>query len=103
MFVKVYRYTVKNRRIKAIQKIEKEANKIYQRRGLKKSLTLTRRKGIVTHIMLLEFYDSKKQFKKVKSRVNKDPKIWILWKKFLKVVNKPITEDEYETSKLSKV
>ncbi|MBI3385142.1 hypothetical protein HY030_03050 [Candidatus Gottesmanbacteria bacterium] len=97
MFVKTYRYRVKKENLDKLIKINKEAGKIYKKYGGQGYKTLLKKDGRTIGILLLEFYQSKKQFNKIMNLVNKDKKITDLWKKFLLLVNeKEIKEEEFE-------
>ncbi len=99
MFVKVYRYKIKEHDFEESQKISKDADLIYVSYGrTKEPITLYRKTNDLIEVMLIEFYNSKKEHEALSSRVNNDYRIKELWNSFIELVHKKeIKEEEFET------
>ena len=85
MFVRVYRFKVKSKDFEIYREIERKASMIYKKHGITKHITLFRKGKSFTHILLLEFYKSEKEFKRILKKVNADKRIKELWKRFLRI------------------
>ena len=85
MFVRVYRFKVKSKDFETYREIERKASMIYKKHGITKHITLFRKGKSFTNILLLEFYKSEKEFKRILKKVNADKRIKELWKRFLRI------------------
>ena len=95
MFVRVYRFKVKSKDFETYREIERKASMIYKKHGITKHITLFRKGKSFTNILLLEFYKSEKEFKRILKKVNADKRILKkvnadkrikeLWKRFLRI------------------
>ena len=85
MFVRVYRFKVKSKDFETYREIERKASMIYKKHSITKHITLFRKGKSFTNILLLEFYKSEKEFKRILKKVNADKRIKELWKRFLRI------------------
>jgi len=99
MFVKVYRYKVKESDFEESQRISKDADLIYASYGMdKEPVALYKKSNDLVEVLLIEFYNSKKDYEVLINSVNKDHRIRKLWDSFIELVHKKeIKEEEFET------
>ncbi len=99
MFVKVYRYKVKESDFEESQRISKDADLIYASYGMgKEPVTLYKKSNDLVEVLLIEFYNSKKDYEVLINKVNNDYRIRKLWDSFIELVHKKeIKEEEFKT------
>lgn len=102
VFVKTYLYKVLEKDFSASQRINKEADAIYDFYGRDKvpmrPVTLFRKDGEFVHVVLIEFYSSEEEYKKLIEKVNKDSRIDALWNAFIAlVVGEKVEVEDFKT------
>jgi len=99
MFVKVYRYKIKESDLEESRRISKDADLIYATYGRdKEPITLYKKVNDLVEVLLIEFYNSKKDYEILISKVNNDYRIKELWNSFIEFVYKTeVKEEEFET------
>jgi len=98
MFVKVYRYKIKQRDFQKWKKNNDAAHRLYRKYGGGHLKVIFKKDKNFIIIVELDFYKSKKDFLKIIKQVNRDSKTNVLFQEFLNYVyNKDIFEEEFET------
>ena len=97
MFIKIYQYDVKRNFFQKWKKNNNAARNIYRKYGGGNWQRLIQKNGNLVHVIELDVYRSKQQFKKIAQRVDENPKIHELFKEFINLIkNKRYTEGEFE-------
>ena len=98
MFVKVYRYKIRQRDFQKWKKNNDAARRLYRKYGGGNSKRLFKKDGNFISVVELDYYKSKKDFLKITKQVDRDSKTDALFQEFLSYVhNKHISEEEFET------
>lgn len=97
MFVKIYRYQIKNKNFKKWKRNNDIVSRLYRKLGCQ-FYRLIKKESNFFHIIELGFYGSKKEFLKITNQLDSNPEILMLYGDFLKLVhNKKFIEEDFET------
>lgn len=98
MFAKLYRYKIKNYRVKKHTILGNKVSAIYKKYGANNYAHLFKKEGNFRIFMVIEFYKSKRDYERIMKNVDAHPEISNLWKEFLNIVDAhKVTGEEFET------
>ena len=97
MFVKLYRYKIKSADLDKCKKNADDVWKIYSSNCKLEYKLLIKKKVLESEIIELGFYRSKTDWLDVMRKLNKNRKLNLLFKEFLKIaINGEFEEEEFE-------